>query len=82
MYTTAGYSFVRNEGVCYATSLLPGGAKAVPVNLFYNGADDNLGAPTAPSDGQQWQDVDIECWAYADAGETRLPLELWYRYAL
>jgi hypothetical protein len=82
VYTGAGYVFVRNEGVCYATSVLPGGAAAVPVTLWYNGADDNLGAPAAPSDGQGWQDVDLECWAYAAAGGSRLPLELWHNSEL
>jgi alpha-L-fucosidase len=85
VYTSAGYSLIRNEGVCYRSSLLPNGEAAVPVNLFYNGGDDNMGATTAPNDSQSWQDVDIECWAYASAGPTpgaRQPLEVWHSEAL
>lgn len=82
VYTTADYVLVRSEGTCYATSLLPGGAPATPVVLWYNGSgyDDNLGAAMAPSDGQTWRDIDTECWAYAaqNADGTLLPLELWH----
>jgi alpha-L-fucosidase len=85
VYTSAGYSLVRNEGVCYRSSLLPNNEAAVPVNLFYNNADDNMGATASPSDGQTWQNVDLECWAYAGPGDTpgaRQPLEVWHSATL
>jgi hypothetical protein len=82
VYTSAGYTFVRAEGVCYRTALLPGGAAAVPVQLYFNGATDNLGASAPPADGQTWQDVDVECWAYAAPGAGLIPLELWHAPAL
>lgn len=82
VYTTAGYSFVRNEGLCYRSASLPGGEPSVPVQLLYNNLDDNLGAVNAPSDGQSWQDVDVECYAYANPGPNRIPLELWHSAAL
>ena len=80
VYTAADYVLVRSEGTCYATALLPGGAPAVPVVLWWNGVDDNLGAPTAPADGQSWSDVDTECWVYVsqNTDSTLLPLELWH----
>jgi hypothetical protein len=83
VYTAAGYSLVRQEGVCYRSSLLPSPLEpAVQVNLFWNGQDDNLGSPTAPTDGQSWQTVDTECYAYANPGQGRLALEVWHSAAL
>ncbi len=52
VYTAAGYSLTRYEGVCYGTSQLPGDAPAVPLTLFFNNAQDNMGAQAPPADGQ------------------------------
>lgn len=85
VYTAAGYKLVRPEGVCYASSLLPGGEAAVQLNLFYNGQYDNMAAPSPPVDGQSWQLVDSECWVYATAGSqpgARYPVEVWHSAAV
>lgn len=76
-YTTRGV-----EGFCYSTPTLPGGEASVPVLLFYNGVLDNLGAAVPPSDGQAWDLVDTECYAYAANGTSRWPLEVWRNAAL
>lgn len=85
VYTAAGYVLTNAEGVCYRSSLLPGGEPAVQLQLWYNNALDNMGSPLAPVDGQTWQDVDAECWLYAGPGSTpgaRLPVEVWHNAAL
>jgi hypothetical protein len=75
VYTADSYTLSRHEGVCYATSLLPGNAPAVALTLFYNGGEDNMGDTAAP-DSQAWQSVDTECYLYAEAGAGRLPVQV------
>jgi alpha-L-fucosidase len=83
VYVKAGYSFVRDEGTCYRSSFLPGNEAAVPIYLYYNGQNDNMASVTAPNDGQQWQQVDLECWIYAtDSTGTRNALEVWHSSTL
>jgi hypothetical protein len=85
VYTQAGYVLTNTEGVCYRSSLLPGNEPAIQLQLWYNGALDNMGSPSSPNDGQAWQDVDGECWIYANAGSTpgaRQPVEVWHNAAL
>ena len=76
VYTTDGYVFTGTEGTCYKSAVLPGGEAAIRLDLFWNGADDNLGGTVAPSDGQQWSLVDTECFVYAAGGKGRLSLDI------
>ena len=41
-----------------------------------------MGAPTAPVDGQAWQLVDTECYAYTVGAPDRTPLDVWHNAAL
>lgn len=78
VYTSAGYTFIRSEGICYRSSLLPNNEPSAPISLYYNNQDDNAGSINTINDGQNWSDVDLECWIYVNNGTNRLPLELWH----
>ena len=78
VYTSAGYNFIRNEGICYRNSLLPNNEPAIPISLYYNNADDNVGSYNTINDGQTWSNVDLECWIYANNGPNRLPYQIWH----
>ena len=77
VYVAAGYeAFAGSEGIC----LHPSEKAAEPlvnVTLFYVNTD-NMGAPSAPADGQSWSAYDIECLAYANNAAGRWPLEVWH----
>lgn len=80
VYVTDQYELTSVEGSC----IRPGqsvGEPTVNVNLFFNGALDNMGAPTAPNDGQAWGNVDLECLAYVNNAPDRWPLEVWRNQA-
>ena len=83
VYTQASYTSAGDEGAC----LTPAGAAAaaeptVALNLFFNGAVDNMAAPTPPADGQTWSRVDDECSIFVNDGAGRWPVEVWHNVAL
>jgi hypothetical protein len=85
VYTGAGYAEAGGEGACLGpAAAAAAGEPTVPLTLWYNGADDNCAAPSAPGDGQAWQAIDSECAAYAGpgGGGDRWQLELWHSPAL
>lgn len=80
VYTAAGYEATGVEGSCLRPGQ-PAGEPTVNVQLYFNGQLDNMGAPTAPADGQTWQDFDLECLAFVSGGADRWPLEVWHNAA-
>jgi hypothetical protein len=78
VYQQAGYAQTGVEGYCTSA---PGGEPYVPVYLWYNNADDNMGAPAAPASGGTWSLYDTECFAFVNNGTNRWRLEVWYSAA-
>ena len=79
VYTRDGYTAAGFEGACLRSPAATAEA-TVTLSLFYNGGTDNMAAPSAPADGQGWESVDTECYAYAADGApgTRWPIEVWH----
>ena len=81
IYVQAGYIAAGAEGSCLS-SPPTSGEPTVAVTLYFNGVDDNMGGSRPPADGQNWEDVDLECLAYAQDGPGRVPLEIWRSVSL
>lgn len=82
IYTSDSYVKKSIEGSCLTSAGVTAATSAsdptVPLYLFYNNNMDNVAGPVPPADGQNWQNIDLECAAYTSDGPNRIPLELWH----
>ena len=86
---TDEYSYVREfaEGACITPGWEGAALRDEPTvslsDYWYAGGVDNMVAVTGapPANGKPWQDIDLECFAYVNAGPGRWPLEVWWSVA-
>jgi alpha-L-fucosidase len=88
VYSGDSYAATFVEGSCVRPGSAAAAAAAasaepmVSISLFYNGGLDNVGVVTAPTDGQPWSKVDVECLAFVNSASNRWPLEIWHNAAV